>query len=429
MKYHTIRTLCLAATLAASVIPAAAAAPEPQMSPRMEKAKDFIADEQWLRAIETLKAAAADTKEKNQDEALFWLAHSQHQVGDLSDALMTIGALEQKFPASRWVKPARSLRVELAQKLRRDDFLWRIATPAPPPPAPAPPVATTPTAAGARTPPPPRAPRPGAAVPMPAEAPPGPLPPEPPASTLPPSPAPRPRPAAAGGRRPVPPPMTSVWVSEYTVNDTDLRIQALGSLMPTDAPRVIPILRAIALDSSNPNEASRAVFVLAQSGRPEAHLTVLEVARVAPESVSVAAVRELGRFGGPRMSNELLKVYEAGKPRVKYQVVTSLGERFATGELLRIVQSESDILLREAAIVTLGRAGGGQQLFLLYRRANPEAKAPIIRGLFNARAETELIDIAKREKDSALRLEVLKSLRLLGTPKAKEYLEKEQTSR
>ena len=431
MKSHTIRTMCLVATLAAWVIPAGAAAPEPQMSPRMEKAKDFIADEQWLRAIEALKAAAADTKEKNQDEALFWLAHSQHQVGDLSDALMTIGDLERKFPASRWVRPARSLRVELAQKLRRDDFLWRIATPAPPPPMPAPaaPVASTPTAAGARTPPPPRAPRRGMAVPTPAEAPRGALPPEPPTATPAPPPAPRVRPAAAGGRRSLPPPTPSVWVSEYTVNDTDLRIQALGSLMPTDAPRVIPILRAIALDSSNPNEASRAVFVLAQSGRPEAHLTVLEVAKVAPEPVSVAAVRELGRFGGPRMSDELLKVYEAGKPRVKYQVVTSLGERFATGELLRIVQSESDSHLREAAIVTLGRAGGRQQLYLLYRRANPEAKAAIIRGLFNARAETELIDIAKREKDSTLRLEVLKSLRLLGTPKAKEYLEKEQTSR
>lgn len=227
----------------------------------------------------------------------------------------------------------------------------------------------------------------------------------------------------------MPPPMASVWVSEYPANDTDLRIQALGSLMPTDATRVIPILRSIALESTNPNEASRAVFVLAQSGRPEAHVTVLEVAKVAPESVSVAAVRELGRFGGPRTSDELLQVYVIGKPRVKYQVVSSLGDRFATGELLRIVQSESDSHLREAAIVTLGRAGGREQLYLLYRRASPEAKAPIIRGLFNARAETELIEIAKREKDLALRREVLKNLRLLGTPKAKEYLEKEETSR
>ena len=105
----------------------------------MERAKDFIADEQWLRAIEVLKAAAADPKEKNRDEAMFWLAHSQHQAGDLRDAVSTVADLEQKFPTSRWVKPARSLRVELAQKLRRDDVLWFVATTAPPPPAVAPP--------------------------------------------------------------------------------------------------------------------------------------------------------------------------------------------------------------------------------------------------------------------------------------------------
>ena len=77
-----------------------------------------------------------------------------------------------------------------------------------------------------------------------------------------------------------------MWVSELTTADTDLRIQALGSLMQTDAKRVIPILREIALDGDNPAEASRAVFVLAQSGRPEAHSTVLEVARTGPESVA-----------------------------------------------------------------------------------------------------------------------------------------------
>ena len=154
-----------------------------------------------------------------------------------------------------------------------------------------------------------------------------------------------------------PPQMPTAWVSEFTAADTDLRIQALGSLIKTDAQRVIPILRGIALESTNPNEASRAVFVLAQSGRPEAHSTVLEVARHGSEPVSVAAVRELGRFGGPRTAQDLLKVYEAGRPLVKYQVVNSLGERAAANALLQIVQSESDSGLRNVAIVTLGRAG------------------------------------------------------------------------
>ena len=41
--------------------------------------RDLIADEQWVRAIDELKAAAADQKEPNKDEALFWLAHSQNR--------------------------------------------------------------------------------------------------------------------------------------------------------------------------------------------------------------------------------------------------------------------------------------------------------------------------------------------------------------
>lgn len=433
MKYQTLRSIVLAAFAAVSLtLPAGAA--EPQTSPRMEKAKDYIAEEQWTRAIDVLKAAAVDPKEKYQDEALFWLAHSQHQAGDLRDAVATIRDLEQRFSTSRWVKPARSLRVELAQKLRREDVLWEIVTapaPAPPPPDPGstpalpPAMVTTPRPMA-----PPRAGRPTAPLPS---------------STPPPSATPSATPAPAPGStppttpRPAPAPGawrawptesgSTVWVSGFTTADTDLRIQALGSLMQTDAVRVIPILRSIALESTNPNEASRAVFVLAQSGRPEAHTTVLEVARRASEPVSVAAVRELGRFGGARVPEALLEIYQTSKPRVKYQVVASLGDRSATTALYRIVQSEADTHLRDAAIVTLGRAGGRVYLQRLYRRAAPDLKRPIIRGLFNARAEDALIEIAAQEKDADLRREVFDGLRLLGTPKAMQYLEKAQTSR
>ena len=428
MKYPNIRYIVAGAVMALAVGagPAAAVSPEPQTSPQMERAKDFIADEQWVRAIEVLKAAAVDKKERNQDEALFWLAHSQHQAGDLLNAVSTVGELEQKFPSSRWVKPARSIRVELAQKLRREDVLWFMVTAPPAPPAPTP-TPRSPAATTVRTgprPPEPAAARGTATLPPAAEGTPPPL--MPPAATAP--PPPRPAPAAAGGRRPAPLPPT-VWVSEFTTADTDLRIQALGSLMQTDAKRVIPILREIALDSGNPGEASSAVFVLAQSGRPEAHSTVLEVARRGSEAVSVAAVRELGRFGGPRTADDLLTVYESGRPRVKYQVVNALGERSATNALLRIVQSESDSHLRDTAIVTLGQAGGREQLHRLYRRATIDVKRPIITGLFNARAENELIEIAERETDPTIHREVLTRLRLLGTPKAKEYLEKTKSSR
>jgi HEAT repeat protein len=215
----------------------------------------------------------------------------------------------------------------------------------------------------------------------------------------------------------------ALWVPEGYLPDTDLRIQALGSLIRTDAAKVIPMLKEIALDGGNPREARRALFVLAQSGRPEARSTVVEVAKTGPEPVRIAAVRELGRVGGQAVMNDLLQVYSTGNDRVKYQVVASLGQQEAASALMRIAQAETDRVLRDVAIVTLGEAGGRDQLAALYTRASSESKRAIIIGLFNAHAEDELIRIAERERDPQARAEALARLRLLGTPKAKLYLE------
>jgi hypothetical protein len=395
---------------------------EPGDSQRLERAKDLIADEQWERAIEQLKAAAADPKERSRDEALFWLAHSQHQARDLAAALQTIADLERRHASSRWVKPANSLRVEIAQKLQRTDVLWRMTAAPPAPPAPfssVPPARAPQPAAPPMTPP--------TAVPAPGKPPTSmtPKPAHPPALPKPGDPPPPPgRPAA--GAPPAPPPrLSTLLIPEGWSPDTNLRIQALGSLIQTDAERVIPMLREIALESGNPREASRAVFVLAQSGNPEAHSTVVDVARRGAESVRIAAVRELGRFGGPAVSAELVKLYGDSSEPVKYQVVNALGDRAATSALLRIAQTESNRRLQERAIVRIGQAGGSEQLRRFYTKARPELKQPIINGLFNARAVEELIYIAGRERDARIRSEVLTRLRLLNTVEARQYLEKQ----
>lgn len=372
------------------------AALEPLQSPTLVRAKDYIAEEQWDRAIEVLKKAVADSKERSRDEALFWLAHSQHQVRDYKAGLESILALERQFPKSPWVKPAQSLRIEIAQKLQAREVLWYTARP---------PAAVEPIEH-------PRAVKPrttGAA----------------PAATAPRSERPTIR-GAADGSVTVLPGTSTVWFSEGWSPDSQQRLLALGSLMQTDAPKVIPILKEIALQSPDPHEASRAVFVLAQSGKPEAYNSVLEVARRGSETVQIAAVRELGRFGGPGLQEELLKVYSSSAPRVKHQVVNALGDRRATSALMQILQRESDRALQETAIVRLGQAGGRQQLEEFYRRAARELKPRIIMGLFNARADDELIAIAERERDEAIRREALTRLTLLNTAKARAYLEKRQ---
>jgi hypothetical protein len=400
MTFNMLRA-CALSTVLVVLLPAAvagwpdAAAPE---SRRMARAKDLIADEQWTRAIQELRAAIADPKEPGKAEALFWLAHSLNQDSDFASAVEAIRRLERDYRSSPWVRPARSLLLELAHKLKRDDVLWWTAVrPAARPKPVAPVTEVTPRR---RT---PGRPAPQAVAVRPTDKPP---------KVIPPTPMP-----------PVPATAPSAWVAENWRPDADHRILALGSLIHSDAEKVIPMLRKIAMEE-NPGAGRRAIFVLAQSRKPEALSTVVEVAKEGPDAVRVAAVRSLGNFGGPEVSKTLLQVYSKAKPQVKRQVVESLGERAEAPALLRIAQSEADQSLRAIAMVTLGRAGGREQLLSLYSNAERASKRPIIMGLFLARGEDELIRIADTEEDRQLRAEVLRRLRLLGTPKAKAYLAK-----
>ena len=379
------------------------ATPMPAESARMSRAKDLISDDQWAAAIPVLRAAAADPKEPNKDEALFWLAHSQNQAGDLADAVESIRALQRGYPKSRWSGPAGSLMIELAQKLGRRDVLWRTAVPPTPP---VPPEAPPAPPAGS-----PRLRRPRPAPPVALPAPPVP----PPAMAAPAPPAPP--------EQPAPPPPPAMWFAESYAPGADLRVQALGRLIQTDAQKVIPILRSIALEAANLGAARGAVFVLAQSRNPQAQSIVIDVAKSGAESVRLAAIRELGRFGGPDVAHALLEVYSTANAPVKLQVVVSLGERADASSLFRIAQAENDDRVRDAAILTLGRAGGREQQRVLFSRASRDTRRAIVRSLFLARDDDSLIALAGQETDPTVRAEMLTRLRTIGTPKAKAYVE------
>jgi HEAT repeats len=390
-KAGWLATLVLVAT-ALSSDGASAAAPE---SKRLIRARDYIAEEQWAKAIELLRAAEADSKEPRRDEALYWLAHSLDSAGDPGEAVATISRLERDFSSSIWVRPAQSLRIAIAVRLQRSDVLWYTATH----PAPARPPA----------PPQPGSPPPAAKVPVPR--------------------MPQPRDGGKAPALPPPPvpPPSPMWYSDVVGPDTDLKIQALGGLMKVDPDRVVPILSQFAFESEDPGPAIRAVFMLAQSSLPKARETVVKVARTASDPVKIAAVRDLGRFGGPEIANDLLSVYVTANEPVKWQIVKSLGERSEQWALLTIVKTEKDGRIRSSAIVTLGQAGGGAQLAAMYKSATRETRRSIIGGLFFARAEGELIRVAEIERTPGgepLRNEALARLRLLGTPGARQYLQK-----
>jgi hypothetical protein len=418
MTIRTLMTFVLSLAVGAAAAGAAPAADSKQLG----RAKDYIADEQWSRAVAELKAVIANPKEPNRDEALFWLAHSEHQAGDPAAAIETIARLERDYPSSKWVRPARSLRIEIAQRLRRDDLLWwTAAAPPPPPRMPAPPATTPPAASTPGVRPTPVAPVPVATTP--------PFPPEtptPPAAPAPPGEASMQYFGHGGPGMfpPLPPDETAFWIPAPFAPDTDLRIQALSGLLQEHPERVIPLLKEIALDTDNPGDARRAVFVLGQSSRPDAHTTIVDVAKRGPIPVRIAAVRELGRVNTPNIGAELMQVYStaANNPRIKREVVSSLGAHAETVALMRIAKTEADTVVRNTAIVTLGRTGAREQLAGLYAAAPRESRGAVLTALLAAKDEDQLIKIAETEKDPALRQQALRQLRVLGTPKALKYL-------
>jgi HEAT repeat protein len=231
------------------------------------------------------------------------------------------------------------------------------------------------------------------------------------------------RPGAAA-LPPLPPDESAIWIPSPFEPDTDLRIQALSGLLQDHPERVIPLLKEIAFDTDNPTDARRAVFVLAQSTRPDAHNTIVDVAKRGPVPVRIAAVRELGRVNTPNVGAELMQVYSTASDnaRIKREVVSSLGAHADNAALLRIAKTEADQVVRNTAIVTLGRTGAREQLAALYVQAPRESRAAVLTALLAAKDEDQLIKIAETESDPVLRQQARRQLRMLGTPKALQYL-------
>jgi HEAT repeat protein len=219
---------------------------------------------------------------------------------------------------------------------------------------------------------------------------------------------------------------TGFWLPPGAmVTDATLKVQALTGLLDAHSAQAIPLLREIALDPNSPDEARLAVFVLGQSRRPEARRIVVEAAHQGAEPVRVAAVRELGRFDGPTISAELMQVYtmSGAPPRLRRQVVSSLGERADNTALMRIVRSEAEPGVREHAIFMLGRTGARDQLRLLYPETSAESRPAVLSALFTVKDDDELIRIARTEKNPSLRARARQQLRMLATPKAVKFLE------
>ena len=265
-------------------------------------------------------------KGERADAALYWRAYALNKGGRKDAALRALAALRSGYPASRWVKDAGALELEIRQ---------------------------------------------------------------------------------AGGAPP----------SVPADGSDDLKLMALNGLMGADPARALPLLARMLEGPSSPQVRDRALFVLAQSGAPEAAQMLERIARddTHPDT-QAKAIHYLGLFGGERSPTLLSGLYASSKNAEARQAV--LGALMLAGDraqLAEIARKETDPDLRGHAINQLGVAGGRAELGQIYKDVpDVDTRRAVINGLFIAGGVDQITALATTETDPTLRRDAIQHLGLMG---------------
>ncbi len=144
-----------------------------------------------------------------------------------------------------------------------------------------------------------------------------------------------------------------------------------------------------------------------------------------PELVRTA-VHTLGAMGA---TSQLLTLYhDTSSPEVKAEVINGFipaGQKGADA-LGSIAGSEQDPELRRKAIRNLGIAGGtsaAPALVAIYKKnADPETKKAVAQALFLAGDSHDLVELARAEKDPAVKQSLVQQLSLMHNKEATDYM-------
>jgi len=201
------------------------------------------------------------------------------------------------------------------------------------------------------------------------------------------------------------------------VDDIELKMIAIQSLMHTDPEKAFPLLEKIVKGPSHRKVKEQALFVLSQSSSPKAQTLLASIARgSADPDLQEDAVQYLGVAGGERNRQLLADIYSSvSSEDVKEQILQAFMVAGDKQRILNAAKGEKNTDLRETAIQLLGVMGARADLHAMYAtETSRDLRENIIQALFVSGDAEKLADLAKTEKDVELRSEAIRSLGLIG---------------
>ncbi|MEW5700757.1 MAG: HEAT repeat domain-containing protein [Candidatus Zixiibacteriota bacterium] len=215
-------------------------------------------------------------------------------------------------------------------------------------------------------------------------------------------------------------------------NDEDLKLLILSNLMNTEPERAVPLLEKVLKGNSSLRVKEQALFVLSQSGTPQAREVLALYARgESNPDLQMRAVSYLGIFGGEENRRLLEDVYSsAASTDVKRKILESYMVAGDEGRLLAIARKERDADLRRSAIEQLGVMGQTEALWQLYQQEpDSDLRRRLIESFMISGDSERLLAIAKREKDPDLRRSAIEQLSVMGETDALWELYQQESDR
>jgi tetratricopeptide (TPR) repeat protein len=295
--------------------------------------REAIEEGKYDRAVDRFDRLI-ELKTTRTDAALYWKAYSLAKLGRRADALSVLSDLQQRFKDSRWIRDAKALELEIRQSTgqsvapesQNDDELKLMA------------------------------------------------------------------------------------LRGLMQSDSERAMPIIEQMLSgTNSPKVKD--RALfVLSQSNSARAREIMSNIAKgSGNPDLQLR---------------AIKYLGIMGGSDNRQILADVYRASSDAaVKRSIIRSFMVSGDRTRLLSLAKTETEAGLRGEAVQQLGVMGAHTELAELYAtETSVDVKKRIIQAMFVGGSADKLIELAKTEKDMTLRRTAVRNLGLMGSSKTAEAI-------
>jgi hypothetical protein len=205
-------------------------------------------------------------------------------------------------------------------------------------------------------------------------------------------------------------------VSPASLSDEELKLLALQGLMHSDPDAALPVLDKLLKGAGSPRLKDRALFVLSTQGSSvKARDLLAQVARGASNpDLQAKAITYLGHTGADSRPI-LAEIYTSSDEIIKRRILQSYMESGDKEHLLQVAKSDPNPELRLVAIQYLSNMNARDEVWQLYgAESSSDVKKQIIGLLYSDGFSPKVAEIARTEKDPALRRSAIQVLSRFG---------------